>query len=409
MTLPSPPGAVVGRGAGPGDQGPEVEFRQLRHFVCVAEELHFGRAAARLSMTQPGLSRSVAKLERALGVRLLQRSRRGVRLTDAGIELLRCARYLLADLDAALERARSAGAGQARVVRAGVALLAEQVIAPALAAWRAEYPGVVLDRATAVSERLLAQVSEGSLQVAFVHQVPVLATLTRVDWEVVRRGRLAALMTSRHPLAGRAALSLGQLSGDTFLVNPRELAPSALQGLKLICAEFGGFDPAVMESKTALATTRGVGWRPVRQGAAIALMAEEAARGICPQDLTVVPIQPPPGYVIAAAWRRGDHSPQLEQLLGFIRRYRDTNAWPANAPRLSPRAQTSIGRLLGRPGFLGLTGARAERSQHDLFVLRTIPGAAAPHGGWAISCRRPGTKPRLCSTCTRDKLDGEHG
>ena len=86
-----------------------MEFRQLRHFVCVAEELHFGRAAARLAMTQPGLSRSVAKLERALDVRLLQRSRRGVRLTDAGVELLRCARYLLADLDCALERTRSAG------------------------------------------------------------------------------------------------------------------------------------------------------------------------------------------------------------------------------------------------------------------------------------------------------------
>jgi len=114
-------GAVVGRGPESGDQGLDVEFRQLRRFVCVAEELHFGRAAARLSMTQPGLSRSIARLERALDVQLLQRSRRGVRLTDAGIELLRCARHLLADLDCALERARSAAAGEAGVVGAGVA------------------------------------------------------------------------------------------------------------------------------------------------------------------------------------------------------------------------------------------------------------------------------------------------
>jgi DNA-binding transcriptional LysR family regulator len=333
-TLPSPPGAVVGRGAESGGQGPDVELRQLRHFVCVAEELHFGRAAARLSMTQPGLSRSIARLERALDVQLLQRSRRGVRLTEAGVELLRCARYLLADLDGVLEQARSAGAGPAEVVRAGVALLAGEVIAPALAAWHAEYPDGVLDQTTAVSERLLAQVSEGSLHVAFVHQVPVLATLTRVDWEVVWRGRLAALVTSRHPLAGRAAVILGQLSGETFLVNPRALAPSAFQGLKLMCAEFGGFDPYVMESGTASAPTLDADWRPVRQGAAIAVMAEETARRICPPDVTVVPVQPPPGYVIAVAWRRGDHCPLLERFLDFLRRYRDANAWPSDAPRL---------------------------------------------------------------------------
>jgi DNA-binding transcriptional LysR family regulator len=304
-----------------------VEFRQLRHFVCVAEELHFGRAAARLSMTEPGLSRSVARLERALGVRLLQRSRRGVRLTDAGVELLRCARSLLADLDGALERARSASGGQAGVVRAGVALLAEPVVAPALAAWHAEYPGVVLDQATAVSERLLAQVSEGRLEVAFVHQVPALAALAWVDWEVVRRGRLAVLLAGQHPLAGRAALTLGQLSGETFLANPRELAPSALQGLKLMCAEFGGFDPAVLESTTASAATPGASWRPVRQGTAIAVMAEETARAICPPGLTMIPVQPPPRYVIAAAWRRGDHRPLLQQLISFVRSYRDASGW----------------------------------------------------------------------------------
>src|SRR5215470_6536433 len=92
-------GVVVGCGPESGDQGLDVEFRQLRYFVCVAEELHFGRAAARLVMTQPGLSRSIVTLERALNVQLPQRSRRGVQLTDADVEFLGRARSLLADLD----------------------------------------------------------------------------------------------------------------------------------------------------------------------------------------------------------------------------------------------------------------------------------------------------------------------
>lgn len=329
------PGVLM-PGSQPGDHEPDVEFRHLRYFICVAEELHFGRAAIRLFITQPGLSQSIAKLERALNVQLLQRSRHGVQLTDAGIEFLDYARRLLADMEDALERVRSVGGGRAGVLRAGVALLAEQLIAPALAAFVTAYPGTVLDRTAAVSERLLAQLGDGSLHVAFVHQVPALATLTRVEWEVIRRGRLAVLMSRRHPLASHASVALAQLSAETFLVNPRELAPSAFQGLKLMCAEFGGFDANVVESGATSTPMLDADWRPIRQGTAIAVMAEETARGICPEDVVVVPVQPPPCSVVAVAWRRGDHSALLDRFLGFVRGYRDTNAWSADTPRLSP-------------------------------------------------------------------------
>ena len=314
---------------------PEVELRHLRHFVIVGEELHFGRAAARLFISQPGLSQSIARLERALNVQLLRRSRRDVQLTEAGVELLHYARRLLADTEDALERVRGVGRGQAGVLRAGVALLAEQVIGPALAAFHAEYPGVVLDRTAALSERLLAQLSEGSLQVAFVHQVPALTALARVEWEVVRRGRLAVLMGRRHPLAGRNCVALRQLSEETFLVNPRELAPSAFQGLKLMCAEFGGFDPKVAESAATSTPTLDPDWRPIREATAIAVTAEETARAICPPDVAVVPVSPPPRSAIAVAWRHADRTALLDRFLGFVRGYRDANGWWADIPGLS--------------------------------------------------------------------------
>ncbi len=310
-----------------GDHAPEVEFRHLRYFVGVAEEMHFGRAATRLFITQSALSQSIAKLERTLRVQLLERSRQGVQLTEAGVEFLSYARRTLADTQYALQRVRSVGMGLAGVLRIGVALLAEQLIAPALAAFHAGYPGIVLDRATAVSERLIAQVADGGLQAAFVYQVPTVAALASVQWELVRRGQLAAVMSETHELAGSGSIALRQLREETFLVNPRVLAPGALQGLKLMCAEFGGFDPKVAESAATSMPALDPDWQLVRKGAAIAVTAEETARSICPDGLVVVVIEPPPSFALAAAWRRGEQSAALDRLLDFVRSYRDTHGW----------------------------------------------------------------------------------
>jgi DNA-binding transcriptional LysR family regulator len=334
------------------DHEPGVELRHLRHFLSVAEELHFGRAATRLFISQPALSQSIAKLERTLDVQLLKRSPHGVQLTDAGVELVDHARRLLADTEQAVEQVRSVSRGQAGVLRTGVAMLAEHVIAPALAALHARYAGIVLDPTAAVSERLLAQLSDGHLQMAFVHQVPALTALAQVRWELVQRGRLAVMMSRQHPLADRDNLALHQLAGDTFLVNPRQLAPSAYQGLKLMCAEFGGFDPQVTESAATSAPTLDPDWRPIRQSAAIAIMAEEIARAICPPDIAVVPVRPPPLSAIAVAWRHGDHSALADRVLRFIRGYRDANGWLADSPRLSPTQEHVLDGPTERPVFL---------------------------------------------------------
>ena len=103
----SPPGAAPVR------QEADIEFRHLRYFTVVAEELHFGRAAARLYISQPGLSQAIARLERQLGVRLFTRTRSNVELTEAGTELLHHGRRLLADLERAVTRVRMAGCGEA--------------------------------------------------------------------------------------------------------------------------------------------------------------------------------------------------------------------------------------------------------------------------------------------------------
>jgi DNA-binding transcriptional LysR family regulator len=326
------------RRAGRGARPAEIEFRDLRYFAVLAEELHFGRAATRLYITQPGLSQAIARLERLLGVRLLSRTPSTVELTDAGAELLRLGRGLLADLDGAVTRVRMTGRGQVGLVRVGVALLAEPAVAPALAAFAAERASIVVDRSAMVSERLLDQLAEGRLHAAVIHQVPSMAAMDGVRSEPLRRGGLAVLASPRSSLAARPMVTLSELSNQRFLVNPRTLAPGAFEGLKLMCREFGGFEADVLESAAASTLALDTDLRPIRDGNAIAVMPETTARALRADAITVVPIQPPPQYVLALAWRRDEQTAAAHRLLAYLRGYRDRHAW-ITGPQTAPPAQ----------------------------------------------------------------------
>jgi hypothetical protein len=189
-----------------------------------------------------------------------------------------------------------------------------------------------------VSERLLDQLAEGRLQAAVVHQVPSLATADQVTSEPLRRGRLAILAGPHSSLAGRQMVSLSELSNQTFLVNPRTLAPGAFEGLKLMCREFGGFEANVLESAAASTAALDTDWRPIRDGTAIAVMAETTARLLHADGVAIVPVQPPPQYVIALAWRRDEQAAAAHRFLDYLRRYRDRHQW-ITGPQVAPPAR----------------------------------------------------------------------
>jgi DNA-binding transcriptional LysR family regulator len=353
-----------------------IEFRDVRYFAAVAEELHFGRAAARLYISQPGLSQAIARLERELGAQLFTRTRSNVELTEAGTELLDRARGLLAGLDDAVTRVRMVGRGVTGLVRVGVALLAEPVVAPALKAFQEEHEAIVVDRSAMVSERLLAQLAEGRLHAAVVHQIPALATVEAVEWEPLRRGRLAVLASPGSKLALREAVSLSELSDQTLLVNPRSLAPGAFEGLKLMCREFGGFDPTVLESAAASTAALDTDWRPIQDGTAVTVMAEATARAVRPAHVAVVPIQPPPQYVLALAWRRGERAAAAHRFLSCLRSYRDRHAWTTDP---------EPARDQNRPAGLFPSSALDKRSlvlhlERQLFLKWPLPRLADAHG-----------------------------
>ncbi|MFD6139776.1 LysR family transcriptional regulator [Promicromonospora sp. NPDC060271] len=188
----------------------DLETRELRYFVAVAEELHFGRAAERLGIAQPPLSRAIRQLEQRLGVQLLDRDRRGVALTDVGRVLLREGRAALDAVEAAARRTQRAGEPKHRLVLATKAGASHELLQQLLDA-AASRPS-----ATPV-EVLLCEVGEqagllrnGSADVALMHR-PV-DDLAGFDTEDLRTEGQVAIVPARHPLATRPHLALADVS-----------------------------------------------------------------------------------------------------------------------------------------------------------------------------------------------------
>ncbi|MCE7080637.1 LysR family transcriptional regulator [Streptomyces sp. ST2-7A] len=194
-----------------------LETRELRYFLAVAEELHFGRAAERLGMAQPPLSRAIQRLERRLGVRLLDRDRRGVCLTDAGEVLLHEGRAALDATIAAARRARRAGGAddpegsRNRLVLAVKAAGSHELLRKLLHAHAAEPDAAdveVLPSGTCDQEEMLR---DGRADVALMH-TPFNSLAGFDSEELLTEGQIAVLPAG-HPLAAHEALSLADV-GD---------------------------------------------------------------------------------------------------------------------------------------------------------------------------------------------------
>ncbi|MFJ3319221.1 LysR family transcriptional regulator [Curtobacterium sp. NPDC086286] len=185
----------------------DVETRELRYFVAVAEELHFGRAALRLGMAQPPLSRAIRQLEERIGVRLFDRDRRGVTLTDAGSALLREAPVALDAVRAAVRRTRRAGAPQQRLVLATKAGSSHEFLQALLDAAPEDVPvDVVLCEIGEQAGLLL----DGTADVAVMHRpFDDFAGIESVD---LYSEPQVAIVPASHPLADRRSLTMAEVS-----------------------------------------------------------------------------------------------------------------------------------------------------------------------------------------------------
>ncbi|MEZ0115455.1 DNA-binding transcriptional LysR family regulator [Catenulispora sp. EB89] len=188
-----------------------MEIRELQYFVAVAEELHFGKAAERLDIAQPALSRSIAQLERRLDVTLLERSSRKVALTEAGGVLLAEARSILSAVAAAERRTQEAAQKRPRVVLAVKTGTAGDLLAKVLDAYRAEPGAAEVELLLCEAHQHQRLLLSGQADVALLH-LPF-DPADGLDTEVLFTEPQVAVLPTSHPLAGRAQVRSAELAG----------------------------------------------------------------------------------------------------------------------------------------------------------------------------------------------------
>lgn len=193
-----------------------IELRHLRYFVAVAEELHFGRAAARLNISQPPLSQQIQILEQQVGARLLARANRSVSLTAAGKQFLIDSRQILSMVEDAAARAERLYLGEAGELRIGFTSSAPFIsaVSETLSSFRRHFPDVHIQTREINTREQIAPLNEGSLDLGLMRNTQLPDSLA---WEVILREPLMAMIPHDHPLASRPAVSLAELANEPFV------------------------------------------------------------------------------------------------------------------------------------------------------------------------------------------------
>jgi DNA-binding transcriptional LysR family regulator len=288
-----------------------VELRHLRYFVAVAEERHFGRAAARLHMAQPPLSQQIRQLEGELGLQLLRRTTRRVELTTAGEAYLIRARQIIAAVTSAAGEAQRVAAGlQGRLVIGCVGSATYSLLPQLVRTLREELPDVEV----AVQGEMLAPdqaqaLADGRIDLGLLRP-PVEDESLRV--EVLRSDRLIVAVPDAHRLAGRRRIRLAELADEDFVIHAGA-GRSVMHDTVLARCREAGFEPRIRHEVAETSTLVTF----VAAGLGVAVVPEPVAELLVP-GIAYRALTGRAGVELAAATRTDDEAPQLKRALAVI-------------------------------------------------------------------------------------------
>jgi DNA-binding transcriptional LysR family regulator len=313
-----------------------IDLRAWRQFVAVAEELHFGRAALRLHMTQPPVTQAIAQLEKTLGVVLFDRTRRRVALTPAGEALLPDVRDLLARAQALPLRARAAAAGEVGRVRlAFVSTIGFGILPGWVRDFRERCPEVALELVEATGDVQLEALERGEIDAGLVLHSPGMAP-AGFERLAVASEPLALAVPAQHPLAEGADATLDRILAEPLVIFPRRILPSvhdAIMGLY----QGAGLTPAIAQEAIQMQTIVnlvwggiGVAWVPesvtnFRRDGVVYRHAGEIVVGAQPlrgRRLTAQVLASLPACETSLVWPRRTTNPAMERFVDFVRQQR---------------------------------------------------------------------------------------
>lgn len=232
-----------------------LELRHLRYFIAVADTLHFGRAAAQLAVSQPGLSVQIQQLEEIAGARLFDRHSRHVSLTDAGRVFAEAARRVLRESEAALLATQQAAGGQTGELRIGFGpTLMMSTLAQVIRTYRSRYPKVRLDLHELSTAEQINGVLKGNLDLGIVRAAPPDSRLTA---ETFATEPLMIALNRQHRLAKARRVRVSALAREPWVLFPREIAPLLYDHVIRLCTD-AGFSPTVVQESREVYTTVGL-------------------------------------------------------------------------------------------------------------------------------------------------------
>ncbi len=290
-----------------------MDLKHLRYFIAVAEEGSFHRAARRLCIAQPALSRRVRDLEDELEVALFERSSRGVRLTAAGEVLCTEARQIMAQLETARERTRLAAQGRYGTVNVGLTTVVAQMRAAvaAIGAAKRSVAGVNFKLHLVPSDQQMGALARGEIDLGLQYRRPPYPP--GIAYRDLRRDRYVVMVARDHRLAGRGSIRLADLSGEDMLFPSPTLRPETYREMLAACQR-GGLEPRIALEAEGLVSM-------VAEGLAVslynsALAASAAIDGVTyleVEDLDI-PLQ------LAVAWEKSRETPAVLALVALLER-----------------------------------------------------------------------------------------